>query len=172
MNYMSSLPSTKHGNDYVFVVVDQFSKMEILVPCKKSITTKATTKIFFTHVWVHFGLPKTIIFDCGSRFLSTFWSSLWSMMDTNITKSTAFHPDTDRQTKVVNRMIFHIPQMYNSKNPCTWDENIPYVQHNYKRALHNSIGHNPFQVCLGFQQLAPIYVALPITVAQEESSHD
>jgi hypothetical protein len=28
MEYMSVLPSTKQGNDYVFVVVDLFSKME------------------------------------------------------------------------------------------------------------------------------------------------
>jgi hypothetical protein len=40
MDYMSGLPSTKHGNDCVFVVVDRFSKMEILAPCKKSITTR------------------------------------------------------------------------------------------------------------------------------------
>jgi hypothetical protein len=108
MDYMSGLPSTKHGNDCVFVVVDRFSKMEILAPCKKSITVEATTKLFFTHVWVHFGLPQTIISDRDSRFLSTFWSSLWSMMDTKLTKSTAFHPQTDGKTKVVNMMIVHI----------------------------------------------------------------
>jgi hypothetical protein len=38
MDYMSSLPSTKQGNDCVFVVVDQFSKMAILTACKKNIT--------------------------------------------------------------------------------------------------------------------------------------
>lgn len=39
MDYMLGLPSTKHGNDYVFVVVEKFSKMAILVAFKKSITT-------------------------------------------------------------------------------------------------------------------------------------
>jgi hypothetical protein len=38
MDYMSGLPSTKQGNDCVFVVVDQFLKMAILTTCKKSIT--------------------------------------------------------------------------------------------------------------------------------------
>jgi hypothetical protein len=47
MDYMSGLPSTKWGNDYVFVVVDSFSKMAILVACKKSITAEAPSKIFF-----------------------------------------------------------------------------------------------------------------------------
>jgi hypothetical protein len=47
MDYMSGLSSTKQGNDCVFVVIDRFSKMEILVACKKNITTEATTKLFF-----------------------------------------------------------------------------------------------------------------------------
>jgi hypothetical protein len=47
MDYMSGLPSTKWGNDCVFVVVDRFSKMAILVACKKNITTEATAKLFF-----------------------------------------------------------------------------------------------------------------------------
>jgi hypothetical protein len=84
------------------VVVDRFSKMVILVACKKNITVEATTKIFFERVWVHFGIPQTIVSDQDSRFLNTFWSSLWSLLDTKLTKSTAFHPQIDGQTEVVN----------------------------------------------------------------------
>jgi hypothetical protein len=47
MDYILGLPSTKQGNDCVFVVVDHFSKMAILATCKKSITTEATAKLFF-----------------------------------------------------------------------------------------------------------------------------
>jgi hypothetical protein len=50
MVYMSGLPSTKRGNDWVFLVVDRFSKMAILAACKKSITTEATAKLFFERV--------------------------------------------------------------------------------------------------------------------------
>jgi hypothetical protein len=128
VDYMSGLQSTKHGNDCVFVVVDRFSKMAILIACKKNITVEAMAKLFFERVWVNFGFPQTIISDQDSKFLSTFWSSLWSLFDTKLTKSTAFHPQTDGQTKVVNRMVVHILQMYNSKHPRTWYGNLPYVQ--------------------------------------------
>ena len=80
------------------MVVDLFSKMEIMASCKKNITAEATAKLFFEQVWVHFGNPKTIISNRDSRFLNTFWSSLWSMLDTKLTKSTTFHPQTDGQT--------------------------------------------------------------------------
>jgi hypothetical protein len=94
------------------------------------------------------------------------------MMDTMLTKSTSFDPQIDGQTMVVNRMIFHILRMYNSKHPSTLDEGIPYVQHSYNKSLHKSIDHIPFQVFLGFQPLAPINLALPIANAQEESYHN
>jgi hypothetical protein len=47
MDYMYVLSSTKQGNDYVFVDVDQFLKMAILTACKKNTTTTDTAKIFF-----------------------------------------------------------------------------------------------------------------------------
>ena len=97
MDFMSSLPTTKHQHDCVDVVVDRFSKMAILMACRKVISTKKITKLFFEHVWVHFGLPKSIISDWDSRFLNKFWSSLWEIMDKKLTKSNAFHPQTDGQ---------------------------------------------------------------------------
>ena len=135
---MSSLLNTKHGNDCVFLVVDRFSKMAILTSYKKTITAEATAKLFFERVWIHFGLPQTIFSDWDSRFLSTFWSNLWSLLDTKLTKSTAFHDQTNGQTEVVNRMVMHILWMYNSEHPRTWDDSLLYVQHSYNKAIYSS----------------------------------
>jgi hypothetical protein len=66
MDYMSDLPSTKRGNDYVFVVVDHFSKIAILAACKKNIIGEATAKLLFERVWVYFGIPQTIISNCDN----------------------------------------------------------------------------------------------------------
>ena len=133
-----------------------------MIAFQNNITAEATTKLFFDHVWVHFRLPQTIISNQDSRFLSTFWSKLWSLLDTKLTKSTIFHPQTNGQTEVVNWMVVDILQMCNSKHPCTLDERLPYVKHNYNRFIHNSTGHNLFQVGLGFQPLGPIDLALPL----------
>ena len=93
------------------------------------------------------------------------------MLGTKFTKSTAFHPQTNGQIEVINRMIVHILHMYNSKHPRTWVESLPYVKHIYNRSLHISIGHNPFQVGMGFQPLCPIDVAMTFLVTQADSAH-
>jgi hypothetical protein len=101
MDFVGGLPMTKGGHDYLYVV-NRFSKMCISMPCKKKITTEQIANLFFQHVWVHFGLPTSIVSDRNTRFLGDFWTSLWRMMDTKLKRSTAFHPQTHEQIEVVN----------------------------------------------------------------------
>ena len=122
MDFVGGLPMSRKGHDYLYVVVDRFSKMCILMPCKKQITAKMTAHLFFQNVWVHFGLPTSIISDRDSRFLGKFLSSLWELMDTKLKKSTTFHPQTDGQTEVVNRTVVHLLLGYCAKHPKLWDE--------------------------------------------------
>jgi hypothetical protein len=93
------------------------------------------------------------------------------MLDTKLTKSTSFHPQTGGQTEVVNKMIVDIFHMYNSNHPHTWDESLPYVQHSYNRALHSSTDHNPVQVGLGFKTLYPIDIAIPFAATRVDLAH-
>jgi hydrogenase maturation factor len=72
--------------------------MCILIPCKKNITAEKNANLFFQYVWVHFGLPTSIVSDRDTQFLGEFWNRLWRMMDTKLKRSTAFHPQTDGKT--------------------------------------------------------------------------
>ena len=76
MDYLTGYPTTKHQHDMISVVFDIFSNMAILIPCKKTMTEKCTSHIFFEHVWKHYGLMMTIIYDRDAIFVSTFWKNL------------------------------------------------------------------------------------------------
>ena len=47
MDYLTGYPTTKHQHDAILVVVDIFSKMAILIPCKKTKTTQQNAHLFF-----------------------------------------------------------------------------------------------------------------------------
>jgi len=96
MDFIGGFPLSRKSHDYLYVVIDRFSKMCILMPCKKKITVEQTASHYFQHVWVHFGLPTSIVSNWDSRFLKEFWTSLLNMMDTKLKRSTTFHPQTDR----------------------------------------------------------------------------
>eukprot|EP00253_Pinus_taeda_P019058 PITA_19058 len=123
---------------------------------KKKVTAKQTPKLFFQHVWVHFGLPTSIVSDQYSRFVGSFWSSLWELMDTKLKKSTTFHPQIDGQTKVVNKTMIQLLKGYCSKHPKLWDEHLCYVQHGYNRAKHSYTQISPFETCFRFTLKFPL----------------
>ena len=84
------------------------------------------------------------------------------MMDTKLNRSTAFHPQTDGQTEVVNRTLVHLLRGYNAKHPKTWDDSLPYIEFAFNRAMHSSIEQTPFEVCLGYIPQGPFDLAFTI----------
>lgn len=50
MDFLEGLPMSRKGRDYLYIVVDCFSKMSVLMPCKKQVTTEHTAKMVFQNV--------------------------------------------------------------------------------------------------------------------------
>jgi len=59
----------------------------------------------FTEVFRLHGLPKNIVSDKDSRFISTFWQELFKLVGTILTPSTSYHPQTDGKTEIVNKWV-------------------------------------------------------------------
>ena len=47
MDFVGGLPLSKSGHDYLYVVVDSFNKICILMPCKKKVIAQQTSQLFF-----------------------------------------------------------------------------------------------------------------------------
>ena len=69
---------------------------------------------------------------------------------------------------MVNRTLVHSLRSYFAKNK-QWDAYLHIIQHSYNRATHSSTGFSPFEVCYGFQPLAPS--ELPLTLAPSGTTH-
>ncbi|GJU06355.1 putative reverse transcriptase domain-containing protein [Tanacetum coccineum] len=56
-------------------------------------------RMYLKEVVMRYGIPISIIYDRDPRFTSNFWKSLQRALGTNFDMSTAYHPQTDRQSE-------------------------------------------------------------------------
>ena len=89
--------------DSIFVVVNRFSKMAHFISCHKVDDACHVADLFFKEVVHLYGLPKRIVSDRDSKFLSQFWKTLWGKHGTKLLFSTTCHLENNGQTKVVKR---------------------------------------------------------------------
>jgi len=102
MDFITDLPLTAANHCMILVVVDRFSKMVKLVPVTTDSSAPAVAELFFRFVVCNHGLPRDIVSDRDPRFTSVFWRKLFELLGTQLSMSTAAHPQSDGQSE---RMI-------------------------------------------------------------------
>ena len=171
MDFVLGLPRTQRKHDSIFVVVDRFSKMAHFLPCNQSYDASKVAKLFLDEIVRIHGLPKTIVSDRDVRFTSYFWKTLWHMLGTKLKFSTAYHPQTDGQTEVVNRSLGSLLRCLVGENIKNWDLLLPKAEFAYNSSVNRTTGKSPFEIVLGYQPNKPIdLIPLPLHNRVSESA--
>ncbi|GJV54416.1 hypothetical protein Tco_1450157 [Tanacetum coccineum] len=99
MDFITKLPKTSNGHDTIWVIVDRLTKSAHFIPTRETYSMETLTRLYIKEIVSRHGVPISIISDCDSHFTSRFWKSLQSALGTQLDMSTAYHPETDRQSK-------------------------------------------------------------------------
>ena len=83
----------------MWVIVDRFIKSMHFLAMRMTFTLEEFFKLYIREIVRLHGVPVSIISNKDPRFMAHCWRSFQKAMGTQLTMSTAFHPQTDGQSE-------------------------------------------------------------------------
>jgi hypothetical protein len=164
MDFITDLPESQ-GYDSILVVVDQgLTKGVIFTPCHKTIDALGTADLYLNHVYKRFGLPAVMISDRGPQFAAKAFQELRKALGIDHRMSTAYHPQTDRQTEQVNQELENHLRILCENDPNNWVKALPIAEFAHNQRTHEARHMSPFKIMYGTEPVA-IPIAIPRTSA-------
>ncbi|CAJ2656401.1 unnamed protein product [Trifolium pratense] len=148
MDFITGLPLS-YGYTTIMVVVDRLTKSAHFIPMKTDYTSKTVAEAFMHNIVKLHGMPKSIVSDRDKVFTSAFWQHLFKMQGTSLAMSSAYHPQTDGQTEVLNKTLELFLRCFTFHNPKSWFKVMSWAEYWYNTAFQTSIGMTPFKALYG-----------------------
>lgn len=92
---------------------------------------------------------RLIVIHRDSTFLSQFWDAFFKFQGSILCRSSAYHPQSDGQTEVLNRTLEHYLRCFVGDKPSSWTSYFPWAEWWYNTSFHFSIQMSPFEALYG-----------------------
>ncbi|WVZ16786.1 hypothetical protein V8G54_009768 [Vigna mungo] len=148
LDFIIGLPPYK-GFTIILVVVDRFSKGAHFRMLPKSFSASQVAQLFVDIVCKHHGLPHSLIFYRDPIFISHFWQELFRLSGTKLRMSTAYHPQTDGQTEVTNKVLQQYLHSFVHHKLSLWGKFLSWAEWSFNTSINASTGFSPFEVMFG-----------------------
>jgi len=106
-------------------------------------------KLFKKIIFPRFGVPRVLISDGGSHFISKHFKKLLQKYGVIHKIATPYHPQTSRQVEVSNRQIKVILEKTVSTFRKDWSSKLDDALWAYRTAYKTPIGTTPFKLVYG-----------------------
>ena len=87
------------------MVVDRLTKYVHFIALSHPYTASKVASVYMQFVFILHGMPAFVVSDRDPIFTSHFWRELMKIQGVDLVMSSAYHPQIDGQTEVVNRSL-------------------------------------------------------------------
>jgi hypothetical protein len=121
LDFIVGLPSFQ-THTVILVVVDRLSKAAHFGSLPTHFTASKVADLFAKMVCKLHGMPRSMVSDRDPIFLSHFWQELFRLSGTKLRMSTAYHPQSDGQTEIVNKVLQQYLRCFVHDKPSQWGQ--------------------------------------------------
>ena len=138
-----------HGNSVILVIVDRFSKGLHLGTLPQHHTATRVARFFMEISDKLHEMPKSLVSDRDPLFVSHFWQELFKLSGTKLRMSSVYHPQSDGQIEVMNRIIEQYLRAFVHQQPATWGRFFMWAEWSYNTSIHSATGMSPYEITFG-----------------------
>jgi hypothetical protein len=167
MDFIQGLP-TSEGYNSILVVVDRYTKYAHFIPLKHPFTAHTVARAVLDNVVKLHGFPRSIVSDRDRVFTSAFWKEIFSLFDTTLLLSSAYHPQTDGQSERVNQCLEMYLRCAIHESPKRWKAWLSLAEIWYNTCHHTTLDCSPFKALYGYDSDSGM--VLPIDDAHQSDA--
>ncbi|MCH93451.1 ROOT HAIR defective 3 GTP-binding family protein, partial [Trifolium medium] len=160
MDFITGLPIV-NGLSFIMVVVDRLTKYAHFLTLKADYSSKTVAEAFMSNLVKLHEMPRSIVSDRDKVFTSAFWHHLFKLHGTTLAMSSAYHPQTDGQSEILNKCLEMYLRCFTYENPKGWVKALPWSEFWYNTAFHTKLSMTPFKALYGRDP--PTLTRQPIT---------
>jgi hypothetical protein len=106
-------------------VVDRFSKVAHFIMLRHPYTVTTVAHAFYDNIVRLHEILSSIVSDRDLVFTSKFWHELFGLCDVELHMSSAFHPQSNGQSKAMNKVITMYLRCLAGDRPRQWLQWLP-----------------------------------------------
>lgn len=155
LDFLGPLPRTARGNEYILMIVDQFTKWVECLPLPSQ-TAEQTAKAFVDQFVARFGCPLQIFTDRGSNFESSLFAEICELLRIHKTRTTPYRPSANGQVERYNRTLMDAVRCFVGKNQASWDLLLPQIAAALRSSVNRHTGYTPNKLMFGREINTPV----------------
>jgi hypothetical protein len=150
MDLITDLPLS-NSFDSIFIITDHDStKATIFIPCNKMMDVVNVAQLYTRHVFPYYGAPWKIISDWDPHFTTELAKELCRLLNIRQNISTAYHPQTDRQSECSNQWLEQYAHIYTNYQQTDWAAWLPLTQYVHNSWTSSTTKRTPFDLLMGY----------------------